>query len=281
MKRLGVIVLLTGCACGAWLLQRGEGTAPRPAGVNAPSPVAELMVAGLGGFRGVVSEFIWFRADRLQDEGRFAELAQMASWLTFLEPYSPDVWAYAAWNLAYNISVMMPTPEDRWRWVEAGLKLLRDDGLRLNPSEPVLYRELAWLFLLKMGGGLDSAAGTYQAAWAQQVRAADASGDWRALKLDPAVMKEVEAEYGAQTWTHPYAHALYWARAGLEIARDPVVRRELRQIVYQTLIMETRQDPRFAAAALREMKAAYQEAPVMGLKDVMEKFRARYALPAE
>jgi hypothetical protein len=29
--------------------------------------------------------------------------------------------------------------------------------------------------------------------------------------------------------------------------------------------METRQDPRFAAAAFREMKAAYQEAPVMGL----------------
>ena len=115
----------------------------------------------------------------------------------------------------------------------------------------------------------------------RQVRAADASGDWRALKLDLAVMKEVEAAYGEQTWTHPYAHALYWARAGLEIARDPVVRRELRQIVYQTLIMETRQDPRFAVAALREMKAAYQEAPVMGLKDVMEKFRARYALPVE
>ena len=40
----------------------------------------------------------------------------------------------------------------------------------------------------------------------------------KALKLDPAVMREVDATYGAQTWTHPYAHALYWARAGLEIA---------------------------------------------------------------
>ena len=26
---------------------------------------------------------------------------------------------------------MMPTSEDRWRWVYAGLRLLRDDGLRI------------------------------------------------------------------------------------------------------------------------------------------------------
>ena len=112
----------------AWFCQRGGGSG---------SAEADLVIAGLGGFRGIIAEVVWFRADRLQDEGRYSEMAQLATILTSLEPHTPEVWAYAAWNLAYNISVMMPTAEDRWRWVEAGLKLLRDDGLRLNPASPV------------------------------------------------------------------------------------------------------------------------------------------------
>ena len=66
--------------------------------------------------------------DRLQDEGRYVELAQLATVLTRMEPHTPEVWSHAAWNLAYNVSVMMPTPADRWRWVEAGIRLLRDCG---------------------------------------------------------------------------------------------------------------------------------------------------------
>ena len=99
----------------------------------------------------MAAEVIWFRADRLQEEGRYVEMAQLASALAFMEPHTPEVWSYAAWNLAYNVSVMMPDAPERWRWVEAGIRLLRDDGLRLNPRDPVLYRELAWMFLAKVG----------------------------------------------------------------------------------------------------------------------------------
>ena len=135
MKRAIVFVLLAVCAGGAWWCQRGGGEATRAtAKTAAPSPAAEMIVAGLGGFRGIVSEVVWFRADRLQNEGRYGELAQLATWLTYLEPHTPEVWAYTAWNLAFNVSVTMPTPADRWRWVSAGLRLLRDDGLSFNPA---------------------------------------------------------------------------------------------------------------------------------------------------
>ena len=50
-----------------------------------------MIVAGLGGFRSIVAEVVWFRADRLQDEGRYAELAQLSTWLTYLEPHTPEV----------------------------------------------------------------------------------------------------------------------------------------------------------------------------------------------
>ena len=100
--------------------------------------------------------------DRLQDEGRYAELNELAHALCLSEPHTPEVWAYAAWNLAYNVSVMQERPEDRWYWVKSAIELLRDDALRLNPDCPDLYRELAFLYEIKIGTDLDSCAGYYR-----------------------------------------------------------------------------------------------------------------------
>ena len=269
------LALLAALGGGAWWLQ-SVGSRHRPdraPDASPPSPAAEMIVAGLGGFRGLVAEAIWFRADRLQDEGRYGELAQLASWLTFLEPRTPEVWAYSAWNLAYNISVMMPTAADRWRWVEAGIRLLRDDGLSLNPSDPVLHKELAWMFLLKLGTETDAAASHYRVEWKRKIEAAQASGDWRELKLAPATMSAVDAEYGRQDWTSPYASALYWAYEGLRRTTRPDMRRELRQIVYQSLMMEARLDERVAPRALAEMESAYREFPNPMLEKLIENFK--------
>ena len=115
MKKFLVVLALPLLGVAAWFCQRSVPVAD--------SSQANLVIAGLGGFRGILSEIVWFRADRLQNEGRYAEMAQIANLLTTLEPHTPEVWAYAAWNLAYNISVMMPTSEDRWRWVESAMKL--------------------------------------------------------------------------------------------------------------------------------------------------------------
>ena len=133
MKILRPLPVLAAIALAASAVAQPLLAARRAAAAPA---LAESAFVAFGAFRSVLAEVVWFRADRLQDEGRYSEMAQLANILTTLEPNTPEVWAYAAWNLAYNISVMMPTAEDRWRWVEAGLKLLRDDGLRLNPDSP-------------------------------------------------------------------------------------------------------------------------------------------------
>ncbi len=180
--------------------------------------LADSTIAALGGLRTLAAETIWFRADRLQENGRYVELAQLASTLTFLEPHTPEVWSYAAWNLAFNVSVMMPTSEDRWRWVEAALKLLRDDGLRLNPTEAELYRELAWFFQLKIGTDLDAAAGLYREKWRATVSDVAKRGDWKELRMDEAKMAEVERLYQITDWADPQSSALYWAHLGLPYA---------------------------------------------------------------
>ncbi len=280
--RLYIVLLLAALGAGAWWLQRPKASAQAELEVPPPSSTAELVVAGLGGFRGIAAEVIWFRADRLWDEGRYGELAQLASWLTFLEPHTPEIWSYSAWNLAYNVSVAMSTPADRWRWVKAGLRLLLDDGLRLNPSDPLLYKELSQMFYNKLGGGMpDSCAPYYREQWKKEAEAAQASGDWSSVRLDPARMRAVDAEYGAQDWTHPLASALYWAHLGLSYAQTPHERAELREAVYYTLMMESRVDPRFAPRALAEMQTAMRENPSPYLRDLIVGFCTRHGLTPE
>ena len=176
--------------------------------------LAEGALAALGGLRSIVAEVVWFRADRLQEEGRYVELAQLASALTLMEPHTPEVWSYAAWNLAYNVSVMMPTHEDRWRWVEAGIRLLRDEGLRLNPKSADLYRELAWLFELKIGANIDDASPLYREKWREIVEDVRARGAWEELRMDPRVMKAIERATGFDDWTDPQLSAIYWGAHG-------------------------------------------------------------------
>ena len=202
----GAAALLAAAAAGQLALK-----AQRPPSASA---LAEGAFAALGGLRSIAAEVVWFRADRLQDEGRYVELAQLANVLAFMEPHTPEVWSYAAWNLAYNISVMMPTHEDRWRWVEAAMRLLRDEGLRLNPASRELCRDLAWLFELKIGADIDSAAPVYREKWREIVADVKARGAWGELGMDPSAMRAVENATGFDDWTEPQLSAIYWAARG-------------------------------------------------------------------
>lgn len=268
MNRIFIAVALVSIGMAAWMCQKSER--------HADSSKSSMVIAGLGGFRGVLAEIIWFRADVLQNEGRYAEMAQLANLLTTLEPHTPEVWVYSAWNLAYNISVMMPTLEDRWRWVESALKLLRDDGLRLNPRSPELHRELAWLFLSKIGGDIDAASPIYVKRWAAQVD--EANGDWLRLKMDPSLVSYIDRNYGRQDWRDPKASALYWAHHGLAFNPTGAVRAELRQVLCQALMLEAIDDARFAPTALQAMREAYVESPSAMLKDMILRFRAKFGL---
>ena len=202
-----VLLALAALAVGGQLLLRRNRPASAPA-------LEEGVLAAVGGLRSVAAEVVWFRADRLQEEGRYVELAQLAETLAFLEPHTPEVWSYAAWNLAYNVSVMMPTAADRWRWVLAAIRLLRDSGLRLNPGSPELCRELAWMFELKIGTDLDAAAGHYRAEWKRIVEDVRARGVWEELGMDPKVMLRIEQATGFGDWTDPQLSAIYWGARG-------------------------------------------------------------------
>jgi len=135
---------------------------------NAPPLVAFTTVA-LGAFRGLAADILWMRASELQDRGQYFELVQLADWITKLQPRFASIWAFHAWNLAYNVSVMLPNPHDRWRWVRHGISLLRDQGMVYNPGSAMLHRELAWMFHHKIGMDLDQAHMVYKREWALEM----------------------------------------------------------------------------------------------------------------
>lgn len=228
---------------------------------NAP-PVLAFTTVALGGFRGLISNALWIRANQLQEDDKFFEMAQLADWITKLEPHFVQVWLVQAWNMAYNISVKFKDYPDRWRWVTRGVELLRDQGLEYNKNEILIYRELAWFFQHKMGANLDDASLYYKQQWANEMaqvfgkktpnldelinpqtddqkRRAELLE--KKYKMDPKFMKEVDERYGPLEWRLPEASAIYWAAMGLKKAAEnpSKVKKEdlitLRRVIYQSM----------------------------------------------
>ena len=229
-KRLWALALAGAGALNLRLLHlRGDlHLTQAPPTENMPPLVAFTTVA-LGGLRGILADVLWMRAGTLQDEGRYFELVQLSDWITKLQPRSPAIWAYHAWNMAYNISALMPSPAEKWRWVHNGITLLRDEGMVDNPGSARLHQELAWLFLHKLGTDIDSAAGYYRTQWAAEV-------DSGAVRLDPALVRQIETQIAPLDWHTPQAQAIYWATAGLPFAHTDFDDLSLRRMVYQALI---------------------------------------------
>ncbi|MDA3872479.1 MAG: hypothetical protein PF795_00770, partial [Kiritimatiellae bacterium] len=133
------------------------------------TPLVAITTVAFGGFRGLVADALWVRANKLQEEGQFFELVQLAQWITQLEPRVPEVWSFQAWNLAYNISVLFPEFEDRWRWVNHGVDLLRKDGLTHNPNSATLHWDIGWMYQHKIGMEFDTAHWLYKQKLGQQI----------------------------------------------------------------------------------------------------------------
>jgi hypothetical protein len=226
-------------------------------------PLLALTTQALGGFRGLISNFLWIRANDLQINDQFFEAAQLANWITDLEPHFTQVWVYEGWNMAYNISVKFKDPSDRWRWVQNGIALLRDRGLLYNPNDILIYRELAWFYQHKMGQNLDDANIYYKTQWAREMTPFFGShGDnfddlinpqtieqrtnalvlRQKYKIDPVFAKKVNEEWGPLDWRLPEAHAIYWASLGLKKAKEypdkvnPSDLITLRRVIYQSML---------------------------------------------
>ena len=108
----------------------------------------------LGGFRGIAVNIVWVRAMRLQwIEKEFFELVALYEIIQALQPRFPLVWSFSAWNMAYNIAALVDTPEEEWKWIQAGISDLKE-GIKRNPRSFRLPLELGLIYLCPLGGEL-------------------------------------------------------------------------------------------------------------------------------
>jgi len=260
LRRLGLVALMLALVGSVFFSQRSLNRQRVALGITrgeglgrAAPPVLVFTTVALGGFRGLIANALWVRAMDLQDEGKYFEKVQLADWITKLQPHFVSVWVVQAWDMAYNLSVKFDDPRDRWLWVQRGIELLRDEGLRFNPDETALYRELAWFFQHKIGQDMDDAHQYYKSEWAREMDRVLGGPNYTALldprtddekrrarelrdkyKLDPQVMEEIDGEYGPLDWRLPEAHAVYWSTQGFKKAKNKDLI-TLRRAIYQPL----------------------------------------------
>ncbi len=168
--------------------------------VSAADPPEVALGIAMGAFRGLFVNYLWLRANHLKEEGKYYEAIELSGAITRLQPRFPRVWSFHAWNMSYNISVATQTAPERWQWVTAGINLLRNEAIRWNPNETILYKELAWIFVHKIQMFQDDANRYYKRQFAREWTFA--LGAPPRLPDDPDAAKQTLI-----TWLEPVATA--------------------------------------------------------------------------
>jgi hypothetical protein len=121
------------------------------------APPAVALGTAIGALRGLIVDYLWIKIHLQKQKGLYYEVMADADLITKLQPRFSAVWAFHGHNMAYNISVAHNTEQERWEWVRAGIELVRNRGLRYNPNDLQLHRELAFWFAHKVEGVADDA----------------------------------------------------------------------------------------------------------------------------
>ena len=197
------------------------------------APPIVAVGAAVGALRGLVVDYLWIRLQQMREAGQFYDARRLADLITKLQPRFGEVWAFHGHNLAYNLSVMMSTPEERWRLVNAGIDLVRNKGIRYNPNDLILYKELGWWFAHKVDGLSDDAHHFYKRELAKE---------WHLLLGEPPLGGKARAEWMQRVADAPDTYEEL-------VARDPAVGK-----LVEALEARMRQfDPKFTAKLDRDL----------------------------
>jgi hypothetical protein len=104
----------------------------------------------LGGFRGIVADILWLRAEEQKKDHDWDRLKTTVELITKLQPHFLSIWTFQGWNLAYNVSVEWDAPEDKYTWIKEGIKFL-EEGVAKNRRSPDLIWDTAWTYYHKLG----------------------------------------------------------------------------------------------------------------------------------
>jgi hypothetical protein len=126
--------------------EKKEMAASNPFEKLPPSRYAAEYVSSmlLGGMRAIAIDYLWLQEMKAEKERRYVESNAILEMIAHLQPQFSEVWNHLSWVRAYNIAAQMDEPEDRWRWVNAGLESI-ESAIERNPGDEKLWFQKGYL----------------------------------------------------------------------------------------------------------------------------------------
>jgi tetratricopeptide (TPR) repeat protein len=144
----GLLVLLAlGLLLGLYPLQaRIDRVMPRePVVLRDLEGPTTVLIAAVGGFRGVAANLLWLKIDELWHGGDWWQMIPLFRAVVSLDPHFLMAWETYGWHCAWNLNNLAETALERRAWLDQGIDIYRD-GIRANPDKIDLYLSLAWLY---------------------------------------------------------------------------------------------------------------------------------------
>lgn len=171
------------------------------------------LVLTIGGFRNIVSDIMMARLQYLIENNDIEEVEYLSEFVSELNPDSPKITIFNAWNLAYNISLIVPDKKSRWYFLNKAIRLLSsaltDEDTKANAE---LRYELAILYMNKLSN-ISKEEAFFTEMWIEEYNLKrnylDNLETFEKLKMDIDTIKTLETIYGPQDWTTSLPYIRY------------------------------------------------------------------------
>lgn len=146
-KRLIYSLIILVLFSAIFILQRKVNTLRDKNGLQIENcdPAERVPFLLLGGFRSIAIDLLWVRSIARHQEKKYYETMAINDLIVKLQPDFPDVWTFQAWNMAYNISHEWRSPENKWKWIKAGITFAKK-GVVKNPNSADLAFEIGFMY---------------------------------------------------------------------------------------------------------------------------------------
>ncbi|MEY5063096.1 MAG: hypothetical protein RLZZ112_1060 [Verrucomicrobiota bacterium] len=175
----GLLILVWGSLKLPWEMRMTRDQRLATVGFSGPTAVAVreklgqgLVLAALGGFRGLAANALMLQAHGAWEEKQWARVRSALEMATLLQPRVALFWDLASWHLAWNAAVAAERYEgeanetrrriEARKWVEAGRELL-ERGTRAVPEKALLFQRLGDLYWQRLAD-YQAAAACYREA---------------------------------------------------------------------------------------------------------------------
>lgn len=202
-------------------------------------PTETIPMILLGSFRGVLVDFLWIRGIARFEEKKFYELLAINNLIAKLQPQFPSVWIFQAWNMSYNIAHEWESPENKWKWIKAGLEFAEKGAVK-NPTSGDLFFEIGYIYFHKF--------------------------DSVSFKYTDFYRKQLMEETGKDN----YEQALYWVRKSLDyssmLRSKLVIERAVCHILWRASLRAEKEDKlrdafEYAKASIKEWENYLERHP--------------------